>query len=270
MIIHHCFWMCDAYWMLECSIQLLTAVARGHARMDVSAQRETAKSAVEKVIGQGLRLGWQLSDRIRADQLLRDLDNGTQFSAETLVRELNGLRTSFHVALQTAKFAYLPAPDAKYFEDEKLFGDEVFAVFDDARQDVRDTGNCLAFGLYTACVFHLMRISEFGLRRLARRLGVRLTDKSQPQPLEYAVWDKVIKAVHSKLEDARKLPAGPKRQLRLTRFAEAGDHCTFMKDIWRNSVSHARRPYDRDEALAAFDRVRDFMKFLAKDIGASN
>jgi hypothetical protein len=39
-----------------------------------------------------------------------------------------------------------------------------------------------------------------------------------------------------------------------------------MKDIWRNSVSHTRKAYIRDEALAAFNRVGDFMKFLARDM----
>jgi hypothetical protein len=262
MITHYCFWMCDAYRTLELSIDLLTAVSRGFSVMDANSQRETARMAAEKILTQGHSLGWQLSDQIRAEHLVRDLKNGTPFSAETLVRELSGLRTSFHVALQTAKFAYVPTPDDQYFENEKLFGEEVFVNFKEARQDVKESGNCLASGLHTACVFHLMRISEFGLRRIAARLRVKLFDKGKPQQVEYATWNKVIEGVQSKIKEARQLSAGTKKEARLIRLSEAGDHCTFMKDIFRNNLSHTRKPYIRDEALAAFRRVNDFMNFL--------
>jgi hypothetical protein len=266
MIHHYCFWMCEARRTLDMSMDMLTEVARGRARMDANSQREAAKLAVEKAIAQGRGLGWQLTDQIKAEQFLRDLNNGHNISAEALVRELNGVRTSFDVALQTAMFVQVAPLDAKYFEVEKLFGDDVFSVFEDARGDVKDAGNCLALGLYTASVFHLMRVSEFGLRRLAAKLRVKLSDKGKPQQVEYATWDRVIDGVHIKIKAARQLSAGQKKQAQLTRFAEAGDHCTFMKDIWRNSVSHTRKPYIRDEALAAFSRVSDFMKFLAHEL----
>jgi len=112
-----------------------------------------------------------------------------------------------------------------------------------------------------------MRVSEFGLRRIAAKLKVKLFDKGKLQQVEYATWGKVIDGVHLKIKAARQLSAGAKKQAQLTRFSEAGDHLRiFMKDIWRNSVSHTRKPYIRDEALAAFNRVGAFMKFLARDM----
>jgi len=74
--------------------------------MDANGQREMAKLAAEKILSQGEKLGWQISDQIKAEHLVSDLKSGNALSAESLVRELNGLRTSFHVALQTATFAY--------------------------------------------------------------------------------------------------------------------------------------------------------------------
>jgi hypothetical protein len=59
------------------------------------------------------------------------------------------------------------------------------------------------------------------------------------------------------------LPSGPKRQTKLDFYSDAADHGMFMKDIWRNNVSHARRPYHAGEAKVVLDRVRDFMRFLA-------
>jgi hypothetical protein len=262
MLVHFCFRTCDAYRNLDFAINLLTFSSIGMATMDAKGQRATAKMAAEDVLAEGQRIGWELTDHVRTDRLVRDLASGATLSTETMVRELEGIKTSFHIALQKVKFAQIPAPDDRYFENEKLFGDAVFNSFEEARQDIKDSGNCLAASLYTACVFHLMRVSEFGLRRLARKLKVKLTDKQKMQPLEYAVWDKVITAIHTNIEAQKRSAAGPKKQAELSKFSEAGHHCTFMKNIWRNDVSHTRKPYIRDEALSAFARVNGFMRFL--------
>jgi len=192
MLVHYCFGTCNAYQSLKMAIDILQMVSKGMARMDAKSQRETAKLAAVTVLNQGNRLGWEFPDRLKTEHFIRDLDGGTEFATETLLRELTGLQMTFHFLLQKSKFAYLPAPDDKYFENDKLFGEDVFEVFEEARQDLKDAGNCLASALYTACVFHLMRVSEFGLRRLAAKLKVKLFDKGMRQQVEYATWGKVI------------------------------------------------------------------------------
>ena len=95
-----------------------------------------------------------------------------------------------------------------------------------------------------------MRAAEHGLRMLARKLKVKLTHKGKTQPVEYADWEKVIAAIKDKITAARALPHGPKRQERLENLSDAADHCVFMKDIWRNNISHTRKPYTSAEAIA--------------------
>jgi hypothetical protein len=263
MLVHFCFRTCDAYRNLDFAINLLTYTSLGSFTMDAKGQRATAKMAAEDVLAEGQRIGWEFTDHVRTDRLVRDLASGAALSTETMVRELEGIKTSLHLALQKAKFAYLPSPDDQYFENDKLFGEKVFSEFQDARVDLKHAGNCLAFGLYTACIFHLMRVAEHGLRGLATRLHVKVLDKRKAQKIEYATWQKLIDAVHLKITEARKLHLGPKKEARLSLFSDAGDHCTFMKDLWRNDISHARKPYTREEALAAYGRVRDFMIFIS-------
>jgi hypothetical protein len=152
---------------------------------------------------------------------------------------------------------------AAYYQQERLFGDRVYVAFESARTDISDAGTCRACGNYTASVFHLMRAAEYGLRTLAKRLRVKLTDKGKRQPIESATWDKVITQAKNRIADARNLSAGPKRQSKLELWSDAADHCLFMKDIWRNNVSHTRKPYKSSEAKAALERVQEFMTFLA-------
>jgi hypothetical protein len=202
-----------------------------------------------------------LSSHIRHLQF--QLKRNEPFCFESLIRELDGILHQASIALAKKRFAYIPSPNDEYFERDKLFGERVFEMFEDARQDVKDAGNCFAASLPTACVFHLMRVSEHGLRALARRLKVSLKDKGRTVPLEYGTWDKVIVVCQSRITEARKKSHGPKKKSELSLYSEAAEHCAFIKDIWRNNLSHTRSPYSQDEASGALGRVRDFMQFLA-------
>jgi hypothetical protein len=166
------------------------------------------------------------------------------------------------------KWSFVPiAPEyCSYFEKPDLFGGDVARAFPDAREDLREAGNCIAVVLPTAAVFHLMRVAEQGLRVLAKALRVRLTHGGHLHPIEYADWEKVITGIKNKIAKARSLPVGPKRQEKLERYSDAADHCLFMKDIWRNNVAHARKPYIPVEALGVFNRVKDFMNCLALQV----
>lgn len=202
----------------------------------------------------------------RAWRLKHQLEGGERFTGEALARELNGLSAQMVQALSKRQFAYIPPPNDRYFEREKLFGDDVFNAFEDARADIKDAGNAFSVSLYTACIFHLMRVAERGLRRLARNLRVTIKHTNALIPLEYGEWEKVITGINMKIESARALPRGPKRQRILELYSDAGQHCLFMRDIWRNTISHARKGYTHNEASSAIERVRDFMQFLAKGL----
>lgn len=184
--------------------------------------------------------------------------------ANELARDYKRIREGLFAEIEKHKFLYLPSQGAEYFARDELFGKVVYDEFPSARDEIKEAGNALAFEMYTACVFHLMRIAEHGLRRLALRLKVKLTDKEKFMPLEFADWDKVITGIRNKIGEARRLPRGPQKQEQLEKYSNAADHCEYMKDIWRNTTSHAREPYIRPEALSAKERVENFMVFLAE------
>jgi hypothetical protein len=147
-----------------------------------------------------------------------------------------------------------------------LFGAKVFSAFPDARIDIADAGYCLAVELHTAAVFHLMRVAEYGLRALARKVGAKLTDKRKKQPLEFAEWGKVITRINDRIGEANaKLPKGPKLNARVHFYSEAADHCLYLKAV-RNEISHTRTNYNGPEALGVMERVRSFMVFLERGL----
>lgn len=181
----------------------------------------------------------------------------------TLKERLQQVRLLLLRELQNRKFVYIEPGHGKYLDAEYLFGQEVADLFPKAALDINAAGNCFAVEQHTATVFHLMRAAEHGLRYLAQRLRVRLVHSGRAQPVEYADWGAVTTAIKLKLTAINKNPHGKKRTEQLELYSDAGDHCTYMKDIWRNAASHTRKPYQPEDAEKALNRVKDFMGFLA-------
>lgn len=65
--------------------------------------------------------------------------------------------------------------------------------------ELESARNCYATDNYTACVFHLMRMAEHGLRALVTAVGVT----TPKVPLEYQQWQNLIEQVESKVGAAR-------------------------------------------------------------------
>jgi hypothetical protein len=199
------------------------------------------------------------------DRLRQKIDDPERFTF-TIASAVNDVRHCINNELRNRKFMYMPEAEAKYYDQNDLFGEDVDQAFPVAQLDIRSVGNCIACGLFTASVFHSMRVAEFGLRRIAAKLRVRIKDHKGYVPVEYGTWDKVAKACKGKIDKIRQRPIGPKREAELELYSDAADHCLFMKDIWRNNVSHNRKPYNEPESLAVLERVKDFMKFLAANV----
>ncbi len=202
----------------------------------------------------------------RLNGILHGNVNAKALTHEELRMQLRELRRDIDHDLPFRRFAYIPPEKGNRHARIAHEWDAIWLAMPDSKPDTLAAADCYALDLNTALVFHAMRISEQGLRTLARKLHVTLTDKSKSIPIEFADWEKLISACRNKIEEARRMAKGPRKEKRLQFYSEAADHCTYMKDIWRNEVSHARKNYNEGEALGVFERVRDFMTFLAKGI----
>jgi len=116
--------------------------------------------------------------------------------------------------------------------------------FKDAKFDAEEAGNCFAFERFTACVYHLMRVAEFGLVSVARTIGVA-NDKLDRG------WDGCIQGIESEIKKIESTkPADWIEQKK-----KYSDLCSWFGTIqrgWRNPVSHIPRIYSEDTAKGMF------------------
>jgi hypothetical protein len=102
------------------------------------------------------------------------------------------------------------------------------------------------------------------LRDIAKKVKVKLTDKGKPLPVEFATWNKVIEGIRSRISAARAKPKSARQNEQLQFYSDAAEQCGYIRDLWRNDVSHHRKSFNDGEALGVMTRVQQFMELLAK------
>jgi hypothetical protein len=194
--------------------------------------------------------------------LAEELKTGMADRRESVLHaRVNAIANGVENNLHSRKFMFMPAEEASYWNNPKIFGETFILSFPEkASFEMIEVGKCFAAARGTACVFHSMRVAEYGLRKLARKLRVTIGDRGKKCPIEYGDWNKVITGIRNKIIEIRKLPAGPRREKSLQLYSSAADHCEYLKDIWRNELMHTRRFYSKAEALSVIQRVREFIE----------
>jgi hypothetical protein len=138
-----------------------------------------------------------------------------------------------------------------YYENAKLFGDDVFNNFPSANEDIAESGTCLALDRGTACVMHLMRVVEAGLAVLAKAVNVgRQND-----------WGGYLREIDKAL--AASLKSSGARTADEQFYAEAAASIDNMRRAFRNPTMHPDKSYSPSRAEEILQSVRSFMRHLA-------
>jgi hypothetical protein len=149
-------------------------------------------------------------------------------------------------------------PDyVRYFSDPQFFDSKDPAVnrvsgqFPSAGEDVAESGKCLACGRSTACVMHLNRVMEVGLRALAAALGIGQQND----------WGKYLEGIDKELQTRMKASGArtPDEQF----YAEAHAMFDSVRRAWRNPTMHVEKTYTEERAEEILIAVRSFMRHLA-------
>lgn len=146
----------------------------------------------------------------------------------------------------------LSSRERRLFEPtEPPFGKSVEANFHSANEDIYEACKCLALERSTACVMHLMRVSEAGLAALAGTLGV--TKKND--------WGAYLREIDKELE-ARAKASGARTDDEQF-YAEAAASFDHLRRAWRNPTMHVDRSYSPERATEIFEAVKSFMRHLS-------
>lgn len=191
-----------------------------------------------------------------ADRLSQQMDE--KWPVEVLRSRTKELHATIIDEMESHLFFWVPEDRAGFYgkTGRCLLGDECVDRFakSDIANEAEQAAKCFAFGQYTACVFHLMRICEAGVRALALAIGYQW--EASPN------WGKFFKQYDAQLATNPSKYVGP--WLTHAEFLEsAGGHLRAVKDAWRNDTMHLDKSYDVDQAKHLLAVVPAFMRQIA-------
>lgn len=153
-------------------------------------------------------------------------------------------------------FLWIPKEKQQYYLDPlETFGVNV-ARFESAREDIEEAGKSYAISRNAACVFHLMRVLDVGLRVLAKHF--HLSD-------EQADWETIMNHLQDKIHEIDQLPKDSTPEIWKSDhrfYSESAMHLGLLQDTYRNHAMHIHEQYDQTGALAIYNYASSFMKNL--------
>lgn len=145
-----------------------------------------------------------------------------------------------------------------YAQHEQPFGWEVGLKFPDIEYDIAEAARCLAVDRSTATVFHLMRVMEWSVRRLAKFLRISTLKAASGKEKE---WFHIVNEVRAKVNS---MPVRTQAQREKSENLQAlCNHLDGVRLAWRNNTMHPKASYEPHEAREIYTNVQTFMKGLA-------
>lgn len=197
-------------------------------------------------------------------QLERTKGRVEHANSEELIVLLRELHNNLLAELTSAWFLMIKADRREFYEMRAApFGDNVASAFGDANRDIAAASRCYALDEWTACVFHLMRALEHGLRIMAKKVGL------SAEAMAHENWKNIIDQVEKKIREIEGEPKSPEKIERTRVFSAAAVQFRYFKDAWRNHVSHSHASYDEREADTIYTHVKAFMGQMADAVSAA-
>ena len=247
---------CRAEW--ELWMQLLQNAGRlGIAPINISMQTRAHFLNSCKILGEtaaqlGMKASQTAADRASKD-CFRLLASPIGFDAPRLARVVSlagQLLQVFGDEMGGHLLFTLSSRHAHLFSEPAPFGAKVEDAFPSATFDIAEAAKCRALGRWTACVMHMMRVMEVGLRSLARHFDVSAD----------ANWNQVLNQIEAKSREVSKRADGAEAE---QWAAEAATHLRFVKNAWRNHAMHPTKTYDEERAVTIYESSRSFMQHLS-------
>jgi hypothetical protein len=145
--------------------------------------------------------------------------------------------------------------------------DKIIKAFPSTKQEILFGVDAYAFENNSACVFHMSRVAEIGLRALAKERGLKVIRKHIP--IEWGTWGDILKALDEKVVDITKQSNGPQKDKAFEFYKTVLSDLRAIQGL-RDRTMHFRDNYDQGETQSAMFRTKSLMTMLASKLSESS
>jgi hypothetical protein len=181
-------------------------------------------------------------------QIDRMIGPRVEHDPNAISEQLSELLSRIHDELQGQVFYALDFGDCDFYLSPLKNWERVVARFPEARSDIEEAGKCFAFERYSACIFHLMRVTEAGVTSLAKLVN---PNDFKPQ------FSSVLKRI-DELVIKTKWPDWPtEARAHKQLFVDVLPRLYAVKDSWRDRAAHFDSHVVPIDPVSNRERARD-------------
>ncbi|HLW93381.1 MAG TPA: hypothetical protein VKS78_19025 [Roseiarcus sp.] len=147
---------------------------------------------------------------------------------------------------------------------------KVIKSFPSAKQEILFGIDAFGFENNVACVFHMSRVAEIGLRAIGRERGIKSLRKKKDVPIEWGTWGNIFDALEPKIKELTQRPPGPQREAAVSFYKTVLSDLRAIQTLYRDPTMHFRSEYNEGEAQGAIFRVKSLMTVLAAKLSESS
>jgi hypothetical protein len=158
-------------------------------------------------------------------------------------------------------------PQLQFKHADQLFDARILRRWDDLTEDIEEACQCFVFDRFTACAFHLMRVVEFGVRKVAKLGGIKDAKAS---------WGAVLDKLHKYAFATEYKDLPPDVQPFIGIIRNLLPHMQAIQRAWRNDkVAHISeklvpvKTIKEEDAHDMMVAVNGFMRTLAQELPLS-
>lgn len=183
---------------------------------------------------------------------------------ETGLREAEKLLERWDDALKERVVLVLD-PSAARLYSECAFDSKAQLKFFRAGFDMMEAQKCLALERYTACVYHLMKVLERGLRGIVAMVEGVVEGKEEGEAWFAKNWTDVLDVLDREIEKSKKRRSSWFKE-REQFLSELRLRMRAVRDAWRNPTMHLAGPYSEVEAREIFDLSKGLMRRICLEL----
>lgn len=203
-------------------------------------------SELERVKGECENLALP-SSLIQTKRVIEGFDSFKE--SGQLIPQIQMIEGRMRDELSAVRFVHITLERVKFLDGPADFGAAVFDAYPEARVEISEAGYCMAVGLPTACVMHLMRALESPLASICAELRVDFAGS----------WGEVLGAINRAIKEIDRSPNSSKPHdwdSRRKFYKETEAQFEHIKDAWRNYAMHGRDSYSEGQAKVIWEHLK--------------
>jgi hypothetical protein len=162
--------------------------------------------------------------------------------------------STLRAELSTKIFRSIPSEKVKYLDPKWLTEGLLFKKYQDMVDEFQRAGRCFAYGENTACVFHLMRVTDFCLRKVAESVGAVYTANN---------WKGIGDKINEKMQEKYQSKTDAWKQSEPF-YAEVLTDIQAISRGHRNPILHElEKTYDEGQAIYMLTVIESFANRVA-------